>query len=65
MLSMLLYDYCSISLFAEMVLHLGQVPMLVYDKTELNPPAFPHVAPGRMGGKQLIVRKPSREGPHR
>ena len=23
------YDYCSISLFAEIVLHVGQVPMLV------------------------------------
>jgi len=29
MLSKIIYDYCTISLFAEMVLHIGQVPMLV------------------------------------
>ena len=26
------HDYCSISLFAETILHIGQVPMLVYIK---------------------------------
>jgi len=29
MLSILIYDYCIISLFAETMLHVGQVPMLV------------------------------------
>ena len=29
---LLLYDYCIISLFAEAVLHVGQVPMLVVNK---------------------------------
>jgi len=28
-------DYCIISLFAEMVLHVGQVPMLVFNKSDL------------------------------
>ena len=31
---LLLYDYCIISLFAEAALHVGQVPMLVYNNIQ-------------------------------
>ena len=37
MLSILIYDYCIISLSAETVLHVGQVPMLVKNNVRRVP----------------------------